>query len=88
MSRTEPDPDLVRIGQSPEWIAWFDEALAYFEDQRLPEREWRPIGIRPESLSEIEVYSEKTHVRDELVPLVRASVREYAISHYPWDFRP
>lgn len=93
MSHNEPDPDLVRIGQSPEWMEWFAEALAYFEDYQPPktawqDRPWRPIGIRDESLTEIVLHNEQTRVGDDLVPLVRAAVRGYTISRYPWEFTP
>lgn len=82
-----------RIGLTDEWIEWFDRALAEMLAEQLePDenalRHWRPIGIQPEVPVEIVQYTERTHVTYDLVPLVRAAVREYSISHHPWGFTP
>lgn len=93
---TEPNPDLVPIGQSPEWIKWFEEALAHFKEQAslMPrsDKPLRLIGFRPELIDEttrlIQVHDEKSRVRVELVPQVRAAGPAHTVHHYPWDFRP
>lgn len=91
MSHTEPDP-LAPIGQSPEWEEWFLQALAEFEHVRLigarELSEWKPIELRLDPFEEIIVHDERAHVRHDLVPLVRASVRDYIISRHPWEFTP
>lgn len=84
-----PEP----IGQTPEWQEWFREALAYFEDHSPREIDWSlkklsTAGIREDSIPQILAHDERTHVRHELVPLVRAYVHDYRINHYPWGYTP
>lgn len=97
MSATGPDPDLVPIGQTPEWIKWFEEALAHLRDQGLPHEDWsgkplRLTGFEPDLIDEhtkiLLVHDEKTRVRAKLVPLVHEAGPANTINHYPWDFRP
>lgn len=89
MPSAEERFDPVQVGLTDEWIEWFDRALAEIMARELePAPVFRPIGIRPESLGEIAQYDERTHVCCDLVPLVRAAVREYSIAHHPWGFTP
>lgn len=79
----------VQVGLTDEWIEWFDRALAEIMAEKLePSPAWQPIGIQPESLHEIVQHNERTRVTYDLVPLVRAAVRDYSISHHPWGFTP
>lgn len=96
MSATAPEPPLVPIGQTPEWVAWFEEALAHLKEQASlmppPDKPLRLIGFQPELIDEttkiLLVHDEKTRVRAELVPQIRAAGPAHTVNHYPWDFRP
>lgn len=96
MSATAPEPPPAPLGQSLEWTTWFEEALTHFKEQAsLTPRSVKPlrlIGLRPELIDEttkiIYLHDEKSRVRAQLAPQVRAAGPAHTFHHYPWDFRP
>lgn len=84
---------LEPIGQTPEWQEWIERAFAEIMREQLDETEWNPraqrmIGIQPISFKDIVIPDERARVGHELVPLVRAAVRDYTVGRHPWGFTP
>lgn len=89
MSRT--DDDMVPIGQTPEWNAWFEQAFAEIarsNGSSTPLDQWRPIGIVRHVPDTVVVRDEPMQPRVETLALVRAHGQVSTINHFPYDFRP